>query len=342
MPRWIALLALLVACEGPTTALEAEPPDTTTPLPPVEEPPGTGRVFVLDDVTISEDGLDLDGRCTEQGCIDNRTGPFVARRFGDVFARPLEEGRMIVLLEVAQLDAPYEGSDEHVELRVYRGYDVDARPENNFSVPAGEDTCCTFRIANASIFGDLPKRARFRMPAHIDNRQLEVDAPAAVEIPWPLAIRTLPQTLRLERARVRMHLPTDLETAEDGLLGGVAAFGALDAIDNPYCRTISPRCPTPHTSMLDLVLQLGLQADIDLDGDGLECVLDGDGDGRADLCCDGVDEASACGALACRGATVAPLDAEDPSSCLQDPRMADGFSMTFGFSAVAATVQWYP
>jgi hypothetical protein len=60
------------------------------------------------------------------------------------------------------------------------------------------------------------------------------------------------------------------------------------------------------------------QPDVDVDGDGLERVMDTDGDGQVDLCIDG------------DGAQITGLD------CPRDPRMADAYSEALHVVAVGA------
>lgn len=79
-------------------------------------------------------------------------------------------------------------------------------------------------------------------------------------------------------------------------------------------RVDSPR--TPGISFLDDLIGLGAQPDLDLDRDGLETLLDTDGDGRVDRCVDG------------DGAVI------EGAECPLDGRIADAFELVIRFRLV--------
>ena len=89
-------------------------------------------------------------------------------------------------------------------------------------------------------------------------------------------------------------------------------------------RNVLQPVPLGNTTLLDVIVT-GLNAfnyrvtptqpDIDLDGDGLEHLMDTDGDGRVDRCIDG------------NGTII------DGTDCPLDPRMADGYSEAEDFTA---------
>ena len=86
--------------------------------------------------------------------------------------------------------------------------------------------------------------------------------------------------------------------------------------------------------MLDYVsIFLGGRPDVDVDFDGLECVLDTDGDGLVDRCCDG---GSTCSATCAN--PVPPVDPANPGSCAWAPQMADAYSIALEFTAVRAEI----
>lgn len=79
-------------------------------------------------------------------------------------------------------------------------------------------------------------------------------------------------------------------------------------------RVESPR--TPGISFLDDLVGLGAQPDLDLDRDGLETLLDTDGDGRVDRCVDG-------------DGTVL-----EGAECPRDGRIADAYELVIRFRLV--------
>jgi len=131
---------------------------------------------------------------------------------------------------------------------------------------------------------------------------------------------------------------------DEGLLGGAVPINTLAQTENPYCKTVSPRCPVQFTdsTLIDLVSTLlGPRPDVDLDFDGLECARDTDGDGAIDLCCDGDGSNDTCAGGAfgtCPGATVDPIDPAKPASCALHPKVADGYSVGITFTAVRAFI----
>ncbi|MCA9610467.1 MAG: hypothetical protein KC619_32950 [Myxococcales bacterium] len=71
--------------------------------------------------------------------------------------------------------------------------------------------------------------------------------------------------------------------------------------------------PTDRRTMLDVTIGLGVQPDVDEDGDGRERFEDTDGDGFVDRCVDG------------DGTTSTGI------GCADDPRFADGYDLTLLF-----------
>jgi hypothetical protein len=94
--------------------------------------------------------------------------------------------------------------------------------------------------------------------------------------------------------------------------------------------------------LIDLVATLLRPApdiDLDLPLDGIECVLDTNGDGRIDRCCDG-NGSGVCANpdSTCIRAEIEPVREGEASSCALSPRMADGYSVAITFTAVGARV----
>lgn len=319
-----ALALLLLACEGPTVGLERQPEAEASELPPPPPaPPGAGAAFVVSNLSTR---------------VEARVDDGVGRAFAlhdDRVRQDMLGGDLLYLIEVAGLDADYDGEDPTVEVRIYDALDSDDPifPANNFGVPPGDTECCAFSILEDSLTDDEPRRARWRLSGSVDDEILETVSPGPLELRWLPDRTALRQRLRLEAVRVRLGLPVDSSDVRSGVLSGVVTVGTLDAIADPRCRFVNPRCPNFDGTMLDLtVATAGAQPDVDLDGDGLECLRDLDGDGLVDQCCDGGPDA--CGACT----VVPPVDPAVPSSCVHQEAMADGFAITFDFTAVPATI----
>ncbi len=316
-------------------------------LPPVidgwEDPPGSGRAFIINQIGVAtqDGGFDIDGKCTDDGCIDNflwRLGELG----NDQIRQGLLGGESLLLIELAGLNEPYRGDDESMTIKIYGARDADVPffPANNFTVPPSHTTCCEFKINPQSLSG-LPPQARARSPARIERGRLRSLAP--VPIQFTLTVGTAPHPeVRLERVLFSGRVPSALDEFDDGLLGGAIPVNTLAQTDNPYCKTVSPRCPVQFTdsTLIDLVSTLlGPIPDVDLDLDGLECAKDTDGDGSIDLCCDGHASLRCNPASSgCPGDIIPPVDPMKPASCALHPKMADGYSIGITFTAVRASI----
>lgn len=310
--------------------------------------PGTGQAFVVNRFAIADRdrGFDIDGICSEaEGCVDNRLW-----RLGELMNDQIRQsylgGENLILFEIAGLPEDYRGDAASVTTKIYEARDADDPyfPANNFKIPPGHTTCCEFLIASASLAG-TPPQAHSRAPGRIERGRLRTLAPVPIQIPFilPYLFEGTPPypQLRMERALLSARVPSGQEELEDGLIGATLSMNALASTPDPFCQTVSPRCPIERVgnTMADLVVSLvGPATDVDLDGDGLECTHDLDGDGRIDLCCDGVGDAIACNSNGCTGSAVPPIDPVRPHTCALAPEMADGYSIAFEFTAVPATV----
>lgn len=114
---------------------------------------------------------------------------------------------------------------------------------------------------------------------------------------------------QLHDVHIRGSLLRDLSGISDGTLAAVIAISNLAKIGMGS-----------GTALNLLVAHYLAQPDLDLDGDGLERLADTDGDGFVDRCTDG-------------GGVVI-----DGTACVDDPRIADGFSAAFGLSAVRCVI----
>lgn len=330
---------------------EAEGPAPVDPLRPevnipfgddgYDAPPGAGHFFVINQIAFADPdrGFDLDGRCTERGCLDNSLGRF-GPTINDQLRQGLLGGESLVLVELGGLEAPYEGDNRDVTLKLYAARDADDPffPANNFKVPSGQTSCCRFKAMASSMIG-AEGQARSRARGRIDRGRFSATEDFDVDLlshtgSVAEGIGRLLFAAPLRRSLVAARFPLGLRELNEGLLGGAWAARDLATIEGPECAPAGGVC-RPGGTMLDLVrIGLGLQPDIDLDQDGAECLYDTDGDGTLDLCCDA--EPGPCGEARCAGVPVPALKDGLPQSCVLDPRMADGYSLGLTFTAVGA------
>ncbi len=308
-----------------------------TPLDGWNDDPASGPVFVISGLELAEAsyGFDIDGQCTSTGCIDNVLWP-LGPVLNDVIRQGLLGGEGRTLVELAGLTTPYGGDDDSMTIKVYEAVDADDPriPANDFAPLPGQSECCQFKIAAQSL-SDFPPQARARAPARVERGRLRSMAPLPLRITLNIG-PILNSQLRVERTLVSARVPSILDIIDDGLFGGAVSATSLAQMDNPACPRDIEDCPNPEvpSSLLDLVRRIATpQPDVDLDGDGLECLLDTDGDGRIDRCCDG--EEDACGRCTW---VVPPIDPAHPESCALHPKIADGYSVAFAFTAVRAEI----
>lgn len=325
-------------------------PDMGTPdeLQGWDEDPGFGRAFIVNAIAIAgqDRGFDIDGNCApdDSGCIDNILWQ-LGELGNDQIRQGLLGGESLLLVELAGLDDPYKGEDESLTVKIYGARDADDPffPANNFKVPPGHTTCCEFKINPQSITGP-PPQARARAPARIEHGRLFSLAPVPIQFTLTVGVPPHPE-IRLEKVLISGRVPSNLKEFSEGLLGGAVPINTLAQTENPYCKTVSPRCTVQFTdsTLIDLVSTLlRPEPDIDLDVplDGIECVLDTDGDGRIDRCCDGNgfgscrDPSYECS----RQPPVLAVESDRPWTCALNPKIADGYSVAITFTAVASTI----
>ncbi len=310
-----------------------------------DDPPGTGAAFIVDRLVIADadQGFDVDGKCTDDGCIDNVLGELGSIANTQI-QQGIRSGESLLLMELVGLESPYQGNETSATVKIYgaRDADVPVFPADNFRVPEGAATCCNFNISPQSLI-NVPPQAGARSPVQIVKGRLESLAPVPIQFILTIGAPPHPE-IRINRVRVRATVPGDLGGLADGVLGGSVPVNTLASIDNPYCRAgESSQCPREVPSgstLIDLVaIFIGPRPDIDGDADGLECIRDDDGDGIVDGCCD-AQQAERCPlrSSACVGGTIPPSERSRPNSCAKDPRMADGYSIALKFRAVAANI----
>ena len=318
-------------CDG-SGACVAEAPICADPLVEQgwdgwDDAPGTGRVFVLDQLFFASrgQGFDLDGRCVDGDCVDNQLWQ-LGLLGNDQLRQGLLGGETLIALEIAGIDEPYTGNDAQVTVKIYSVVDADDPffPANNFSIPSGETKCCEFLISPHALTGPS-LQARARAPARIRRGQLSTIAESVIDVE-PFA--WLPaQPFRFERTVITGRLSNDLTRLDDGLLGGALPIATLARFENPYCKTLNELCnrESPGSTLLDLVATyFGPDIDLDTPADGLERVRGG-ANGRIEACLDG------------DGRAVTSTTPQ-PWGCALDPRMADGYSAALGFGGVRAVL----
>jgi hypothetical protein len=295
-----------------------------------DDAPGSGRVFVVNSFAIAgaHRGENVDGLCDEDGCIDNVIWTLGAIG-NDVIRQGLLGGGSLMLIEIAGVLPDYRGWDRSVTVKLYAARDADDPffPANNFEIPLGHTTCCMFELDPISLVGG---QARSRLEARIVDGRLETIERSTSEFQVRILQSDI-QTSSLDYAAISFDVSSDLRELSAGLLTGVWLTRSLAKLPNPYCTTAGPQCSnTFDLTMLELLSTLGIAMDIDVDGDGLECVLDSDGDAALDRCC------STCSGTTCTGSIIPPVDRGVPSSCALV--LSDGFSAAFSLTAVRASI----
>lgn len=270
------------------------------------------------------DGLDLDGNCRSDGvCGDNELGALGAI-YNEQLLLELLGGEKLMIIEIAGYEPDAIGNDPAVTFKLYRAADADVPffPANNFRIPPGRTECCGFNIRVGSLDGD---QARVRIRARVRGGVLETTQAGATR-DFPIA-EFLPGA-RFEATAEALALHARFELGVStirGLLGGALSARGLAEVDVPGCEEGSCLHPVGKHA-LDHLMSLSFQPDIDLDGDGLACLRDSDGDGHVDRCCPtGCDADSTC------------ANATSAEDCLQS-RAADALSFAFVLGATRARV----
>lgn len=321
-------------CSGDGACVPAEP---LCPAQDWQAPLGRGRAFVVSQLSVAEAqrGFDLDGRCRAAGdCVDNDLGGF-AYVVNDQLRQGLLGGLLLMAVEVGGLD--YAPTDPSVTVSWLPVRDADEPffPANNFSIPAGDRSCCAFLPQSEALSPD--GGARGRLVGAVVDGVLTARAVEGYEPPMTLMELIHQYTddpprvprLPLLRAQLTATLSDDGASIEDGLLGGVIVARDLASALVPRCPPPGLLCPPVGSfgdSWLDAIVSVAGQPTLDLDGDGLETFTYGP-DGRLMACRDG------------DGREISPVQPEVPASCADSPQVADGYGIAYTFSGVRATLR---
>lgn len=279
---------------------------------------GEGALFLVEDLQIGETGVgfDLDERCAPN-CVDNILSP-LAQHANPHLGQGIRGQSTRLLIEVAGVIDEYRGRDDAVTLKIY-----DASMRSDGAV----------LIQRTSI--DENNQARVRVRARIRDHRLLTDDKFDMALTLSISGDQRP-TVQFDRATVAMVLPAGLRRFENGVLGASIRASSLHAIENPYCRQAGPLCSAvfPASTLLDLVAtSIARRPDIDVDGDGAECLIDTDGNQTIDLCCDELPSYAHCNITTCPNPVTAV--SQDPSSCALSSQVADGYSIGMALSGEA-------
>jgi hypothetical protein len=294
--RTLALLLfpILVGCSEDELTVAPPLPDAT----PFEESkcvPEFGQVYVMDSIEMlpQGEGLDLNG----DGKADNALGVF-ADTINQSYRDILRSGVMNYLWDFRRWDGPPTEDEPGLELAFYKGLDADspADPTNNLE-GSGD-----FLVETRQFDVNCQPTSLFE---HAALASRKVTAHTSV---WEFVQPDL-GTVRIADFHFSCELSPNMRRWS-GTAGGILTFCGLRN---------APLASNEAGTWLDLiVVRVGLPADIDRDGDGIEQVR-GNGD-YVTHCIDG-------------DGTV--LEGAD---CACDPRIADGYSVAFRGSSVPARI----
>jgi hypothetical protein len=307
-------------CDGFDRCKVGAPANVCSETPPGwDDPPGSGQLFALDQISIpleSSISLSASGGCGDgsQGCPNELSQ--LGMSADDQFRQGVLGGEALNLIEIA---GPLGSGDEvPVTIKFYAAKDWDDPfyPANNFMIPLGETTCCMFKILPESL--DASGQALWRARGLF--RQGELRA-------WTPSLRALTLGgLSESDFGLLVHVANSrLSATVGGSLSGVFV-GAVPIAD--LARAYLPGIP-PY-AVLDNLIQAGIEPDTDLDGDGtLDTLSVGPpigADGRMISGCVHAQE------------VVPAITSSAPWTCALQPAMADGFSVGFEFMGVPATL----
>lgn len=320
MHRWLALFAYIAVtttgCGGdddPAAADAAPATDDAAPAGPDAAPPDAGvlnpadcpatygRAGVAATFVVAGEGVgfDLDG----DDQIDNALAG-IGALLNNGFAQDIAAGTMLVLSELRGLDDATLMADAALDVVIYGGVDADdpANPDDNLS--GSEPLYYTTDWVEAADCA--PK---FLAPATLAGGVITAESDYV-----SFYVESLGGFLEIERAHLDSPVEPGASTGFQSPDGQPTVFGG--AIKQCTLATAPADLGASAQHALCLV---GIQPDIDLDGDGLETI-----------------QYDSTGILSCTdgdGTTV--IDGE---TCGCDPRMADGYSVAFQLTLVGAEV----
>jgi hypothetical protein len=307
----VAAGALAACSSPPTLAADAAPPaDANLPdaPPPDALPPLLGPALVLDDLHIAGFTEDL------------HAFSLLGEALNPQLMMAVQNGQLLIGLELRELDDPSGQSDPEVEVGFYTLQDGDdpADPSDNFDQNAPE----LYRPAPGSIGADGVPAVLFST-ASIGGGQLHAEGVPALDlgigIPLPFQQPTIDGQLGATGDGMAVkHL-------SGGRLRGAVPAQTLAFIPNP----LGTMCGGAQTLLDVFATGCGLiqyQPEVDLDGDGLERLYDDAGDtdagtpndGRIDRCVDG------------DGTEILGVE------CVMDARIQDGYRLIFVIHGVRA------
>ena len=312
----LSISALLAQGCGEASPGTAEPPSQPQAVDGdgYEDPAGTGLTYILDVFQLSEPGSGLD--IDDDGDIDgvvNRAWQPVLPSINEQLQAGVYSGRTLFGIEMAGVRDPYEGQDPAATLKLYDCYDPDGDPTNNFC--DGPD--CGRLAADPNHIIDGQTEFRSTPTAIVDEYyEAAIDGEMVFEVDEGV-------DMQVQEIHIGGSLPVGLHEIY-GVLCAVSTARDLNKVILPICEHLPAFCQMTGVpddlTVAEYLVVLHFDPDIDLDGDGLErYVLDAEA--QVTTCFDADD-------------TEIP-----GTDCLEDPRMADGFSLCFDFHAIPATIE---
>lgn len=293
MTRWSAIAATvqLAGCSGGDADHTMPTADAAFGVPTCSLT--QGRTYTMQQIGFNPagTGFDLDG----DGDIDNALG-FLAPVANQVIRDAVDSGFSRHLFHIDGWDnAP--ADDDALRMIFFAGVDADQPPDLANDFTGQGKFFVTSRDFDVNCNPQHVSRA-----GRTSNRVLDLDADR-----WGLFVRNV-GTVEFRNVVLRLNIAADMASA-GGVMGGVMTSCGLSRAYQPQLGA---------GTFLDLVLADGRQADIDVDGDGLETI--GYTAGQVTGCVDG-DGTEIAGA-----------------SCACDPRVADGYSLSVFAQGVSCEI----
>jgi hypothetical protein len=237
-------------------------------------------------------GFDLDGNGTQ----DNQIGQ-VGQLANSGLAQSIKAGTSIMLLVMAGLQGPPLVEGDMPQQSLFVGLDADSPPDPTNNANNGR-----FNVSTEQFDVNCNPTTEF------DTTVVHSGVIDSTATKTDLIVGTIGTLKFVGTKEELMPQGTDLTTWQ-GQIGGIELACSLSITPFPG--------PNP-ASLLDVLVNSGVQPDMDRDGDGVEQIV---GDGTTIMqCIDG-------------DGTVIP-----GRNCPCDPRIADGYSGALQFTLVPATI----